>query len=81
MTSWFVAPTRVAIPKSPKSGRPNWEYSTFAGLRSWCTIPMTCAVCTAEATWTPIFSASSIGSGPFARRSARDGIGQYCMTT
>ena len=42
---------------------------------------MTWAVWTAPATWTPIFRTSSIGNGPEARRSARDGIGQYCMTT
>ncbi len=57
---------RLAIPKSSTFTKPSGRSLMFAGLRSRCTMPRSCAASSASATWPAILSASSTGSGPSA---------------
>ena len=59
----------LARPKSSTLTLPSGVSFTFAGFRSRCTIPFSCAASSASAIWRAIARASSTGIGPAAIRS------------
>ena len=69
VTFWVSSPvTAFAIPKSTtfttsEPSRPRASMM-LSGFRSRCTMPMSCAACSASATWTKMFTARATGRAP-----------------
>ena len=71
--STFPASTASALanPKSSTLTLPSGVIFTFAGLKSRCTTPFSCAASRASQILFAMLSASSIEKGPCFKRSAR----------